>query len=378
MSYRLTWMFLLVVVVGSALAQICTPEWGYEGYSYIINNQSDLDEIAAKCATINGSIAMSYNYTGAFHLPNIRNITKGFKWFTILAVSMDDPKPTSINLPDLEFLGGSIWFNSLPTLKSFTAPKLKTVGSKALIDVTQELDLRSLVESEYLSVRGDATSVRLDSLRQVREQIQICNSDECNSNNSSHGTLDLSLPALHDVGHLLLQGRFSSLDTPKLTNISGFGSGSYSILLRSEEGPEIDLSFPELKYIQDDSLWLEGSIGSLSMPSLTNLTAWLYVKTYHRLDINLPFEEAGTMTLAGNISSVQLPNLKSVGQLQVNTDVSLDCKSLEETIIKATNASRSPVACHVENSAWHLGINLGAKVAFGSVVGVVVGLVMSY
>lgn len=100
---------------------------------------------------------MSYNYTGAFHLPNIRNITKGFKWFTILAVSMDDPKPTSINLPDLEFLGGSIWFNSLPTLKSFTAPKLKTVGSKAFIDVTQELDLRSLVESEYLSVRGDAS-----------------------------------------------------------------------------------------------------------------------------------------------------------------------------------------------------------------------------
>lgn len=38
------------------------------------------------------------------------------------------------------------------------------------------------------------------------------------------------------------------------------------------------------------------------MPSLTNLTAWLYVKTYDRLDINLPFVEAGTMTLGGNIS----------------------------------------------------------------------------
>ncbi|KAE8311858.1 hypothetical protein BDV41DRAFT_565420 [Aspergillus transmontanensis] len=378
MSYRSTWMLLLAVLVGTAMAQICTPEWGYEGESYIINNQSDLDEIAAKCTTINGSIAMSYNYTGAFHLPNIRNITKGFKWFSILSVGGDYPRPTSINLPDLEFLGGSIWFNSLPTLKNFTAPKLKTVGSKAFIDVTQELDLRSLVESEYLAVRGDASSVRLDSLRQVRQQIQICNTDECNPNNSSHGTLDLSLPALHEVGHLLLQGRFSSLDTPKLTNITGYGYGSYSIRLLSAEGPKIDLSFPELKYIHDESLWLEGSIGSLSMPSLTNLSVWLYVKTYDQLDINLPFEEAGTMTLGGNISSVQFPNLKSVSQLQVNTAASLDCKSLEETIIKATNASRSPVSCHVENSASHLGLNLVVKIAFGSAVGVVVGLVMSY
>ncbi|KAB8220096.1 hypothetical protein BDV33DRAFT_191480 [Aspergillus novoparasiticus] len=378
MNYRSTWMLLLAVVVGTALAQICTPERGYEGESYIINNQSDLDEIAAKCTTINGSIAMSYNYTGAFHLPNIRNITKGFRWFQIIDLSSDYPKPTSINLPDLEFLGGSIWFNSLPTLKNFTVPKLKTVGSKAFIDVTQELDLRSLVESEYLTVGGDASNVRLDSLQQVRQQIQICNTNECNANNSSRGTLDLSLPALHDVGHLLLQGRFSSLDTPKLTNISGFGPGSYSIQLRSAEGPKIDLSFPELKYIQDGSLWLEGSIGSLSMPRLTNLSVWLYIKTYDRLDINLPFEEAGTMTLGGNISSVQFPNLKSVGELQVNTAASLDCKSLEETIIKATNASRSPVTCHAENAASHLSLNLGAKVAFGSVVGVIVGLVMSY
>lgn len=51
-----------------------------------------------------------------------------------------------------------------------------------------------------------------------------------------------------------------SLATPNLTNLTGIGTGFYSIKLVTAGGPPINLSFPELKYIQGAGLWLEGNI----------------------------------------------------------------------------------------------------------------------
>lgn len=52
-------------------------------------------------------------------------------------------------------------------------------------------------------------SLRLDSLRQVRQQLLICNKDGCDPKSSPNGSLNLTFPALHDVGHVDLEGRFS-------------------------------------------------------------------------------------------------------------------------------------------------------------------------
>lgn len=138
------------------MAQVCTPEYGYEGYSYMVNGQSDLDKFTAKCTTVNGSIAMSVNYTGGFHLPNIRNITNGIRWWQD-GPNDNVPKATSIDLPDLEFIGGSLELASMPSLQNVTAPKLKTVVWEADIECTQEVDLRSLVDLEYLTVTGNVS-----------------------------------------------------------------------------------------------------------------------------------------------------------------------------------------------------------------------------
>jgi hypothetical protein len=135
------------------MAQICTPE---DGYRYLVGRQSDLDEITAKCTTVNGSITMTVNYTGSFYLPNIRNITNGL-WWSLTEFKNETPKTTSIDLPDLEFLGGSLEFNDISTLQSFTAPKLETVEWAANIQCTQEVDLRSLVDLEYLTITGNVS-----------------------------------------------------------------------------------------------------------------------------------------------------------------------------------------------------------------------------
>ena len=139
------------------MAQICTPERGYEGYTYVVYDQSDVDEITAKCTTVNGSIAMAYNYTGGFHLPNIRNVTRSIDWVQSRHFG-SFPNTTSVDLPDLEFLGGSLGLNNLPALQSLTAPKLATVGWSTDIGYAREVDLRSLVESEYLQVRGNVST----------------------------------------------------------------------------------------------------------------------------------------------------------------------------------------------------------------------------
>lgn len=138
------------------MAQICTPEIGYEGNSYIVNNQSDVDAIAAKCTTINGGISVTTNYTGGFHLPNVRNITSNIRWFQY-ELTNDVPKMTSMDLPDLEYLGSSLEMPGMPTLKSFTAPKLATVAWGVNVEHAQEVDLRSLVDLEYLSITGDVS-----------------------------------------------------------------------------------------------------------------------------------------------------------------------------------------------------------------------------
>ncbi|KAB8264654.1 hypothetical protein BDV32DRAFT_145331 [Aspergillus pseudonomiae] len=377
MSYRSVWMLLLAVVVSTAMAQICTPERGYEGYTYVVYDQSDVDEITAKCTTVNGSIAMAYNYTGGFHLPNIRNVTRSIDWVQSRHFG-SFPNTTSVDLPDLEFLGGSLGLNNLPALQSLTAPKLATVGWSTDIGYAREVDLRSLVESEYLQVRGNVSTLRLDSLRHVRQRMLICNRDECDPEKPPHDALDLSLPSLNDVGHLYLKGRFSSLDTPKLANITGAGLDYYGIQVLTAGGPAIDLSFPELKYIRSGSLSLEGNIASISMPNINKLTVWLTVKAYDGLDIDLPFQEADTIVLSGNISSVQFPNLRSVDTFQVNTITSLDCESLEETIMTATNASDYRITCRAENSSSRLGLNLGTTIAFASAIVVVFGLAMSF
>jgi hypothetical protein len=117
-----------------------------------------------------------------------------------------------------------------------------------------------------------------------------------------------------------------SLATPNLTNLTGFGNGFYNFKLLTAGGPPINVSFPELKYIQGEGLWLEGNISkyfppcsiskhfkyrnckltniasSISIPKITNMTVWFSVDAYDELDINLPFQEAQDIILTGNIT----------------------------------------------------------------------------
>jgi hypothetical protein len=142
------------------MAQLCTPEYGYWGYAYVVNTQSEVDAIAQSCTTINGSLVMYANYTGGFYLPNIRNILGSLQWRSLLrdTYSPDQPSPTTVDVPDLELVQNSLQMGSLPALRNFSAPKLKSVGWEVSVDYAVNVDLRALKEAEYFKYMGNAST----------------------------------------------------------------------------------------------------------------------------------------------------------------------------------------------------------------------------
>jgi hypothetical protein len=120
-----------------------------------------LDEIAEHCTTVNGSIVMAYNYTGSFYLPKVRNITSLFRWVFGKNDINKEPTPTSVNPPDLEYLGSSLWLNGLRTVRNVSMPKLKTVGWDMDIDYVHEEDFRSLETAEYVNIMRNISEVAI-------------------------------------------------------------------------------------------------------------------------------------------------------------------------------------------------------------------------
>ena len=154
------------LLTSAATAQVCTPEPLYgEIYSYEIHNQSALDTLARGCTSINGSVSITYNYTGPVYLPNIRSIDGDLIWYPEsldvswgrLSKSAEDAisQKESISVPDLEHLGGDLQFRSLHIFRNISAPKLNAVEGFVSIDYAYDVDLRSLRNADQVHIYGN-------------------------------------------------------------------------------------------------------------------------------------------------------------------------------------------------------------------------------
>ncbi|PYH75740.1 hypothetical protein BO82DRAFT_359799 [Aspergillus uvarum CBS 121591] len=353
------------------VAQVCLPPLGEDGYSYNATDQSVLDAIAKNCTTINGSIVIATGYTGSFYLPNVRNITGQIRygWEGDPAV----PAPTSISLPDLEYMGSDMYLLGISTLANVSAPMLKTAGWALRMDYVQDVDLRSLETVRYVEISGDISSLRLDSLRNVSGHFSICNKDRCEENQSSTTPLYISLPSLQSVGTIETAGSLSGLAVPNLTTIKEEARFAGFHRTASNESA-INIAFPRLKSAPAYMI-LGGNISSLSMPEMRNMSGYFRVDAGDSLAIDLPFEEASSIALYGAISSVKFPKLKSLFGFSVHSSLSLDCQSVEETIRKAANGSKGYVDCSSKKHSKRLGTGAIAGIVVGVVIGV--GLIVA-
>ncbi|KAL4786105.1 hypothetical protein BJX76DRAFT_355517 [Aspergillus varians] len=384
-SWSLSLLILAAGAFPAATAQTCTPPYGEYGYHYFIDNQTTLDDLATRCTTINGSIVISPNYTGRFYLPAVQNITEMFRW--ALNINTNDPEkqrpsPTIIDLPDLEYLGESLWLNGLSSVTNVSMPRLKTVEADVKVDYARQVDFGALEDVDYLAVVGGVESLRLGSLREVHQRLQICNKDQCGTNVEPSGSLDISLPSLQSVGTLSLKGRISSLEVSSLTTVAGDGVDVYDFEFSTAGGPTLNLTFPRLDNFTGE-MSLDGDIGSLSMPNLRNMSqSGFSLSTYDDLAVDLPFDGIHDLTLGGSIASIDLPNLHFLNSsISVSSTLPIDCASILDTLSTATNTTvqaGGKLQCTTTSTfvtyskgKGHSGLSTGAKAAIGVVVGVV-------
>ncbi|KAL5041446.1 hypothetical protein BDW71DRAFT_167529 [Aspergillus fruticulosus] len=363
------------------MAQVCTPEslYGYD-YAYYVTNQSTLDTIASECTSINGSILISYNYTGSFYLPSIRNITGDVQWYADSLYSYEyegfsnryvTSPVNSISLPDLEHIDGDLKLQHLYDLRNISAPKLSSVGHSVYVDYAYNVDLRSLQDAEYVSIYGNLSSLRLDSLQAVNQTLKICNKDECSSSLSPVSSLELFLLSLKLAGDIELEGRISTLTLPELTSIRGMETSpawgsTTGFQLTTGGGRPLDLAFPRLNTVSGD-IQVIGNIASLSMPEMIDTNMTLTVKAFDPLAIDLPIHRVRKLELRGNISSVNLPNLRGAyNGIYIHSNMALDCDAIREAIFRNVSIWTGSTICSAKEAEPEShGLSTSAKAGIG-------------
>ncbi|KAL3442447.1 hypothetical protein BJX65DRAFT_286818 [Aspergillus insuetus] len=231
-------------------------------------------------------------------------------------------------MPDLEY-AKSLFLHRMDSLETFSVPKLASLGWATLsipshIDI---LEMPALEESGSLNLDGNFTDVSFPALHTVAMgDLIIMNSfvgvePETNMN--------ISLPALNSADSIFIHGRASRISLPELTYLASpwlTGSGSNFSLW----GETIELDLPKLHTV-DGSIYFEGNITSLSLPSLDWVDKNLTVTAGNPLAIDIPeLGYAKVIRLSGKIKSVELPGLNNWSELHVDTDLAFDCDAIME------------------------------------------------
>ncbi|KAF4187956.1 hypothetical protein CNMCM7927_002833 [Aspergillus lentulus] len=340
------------------------------------------------CTTIDDDITLLGSFTGSLSLPNVTSIN-GVITYTAPTETFE---LTSISLPDVLYLGGiNVHLPSSQEIIEVSAPKATAVGTISLAVLsTAAVDFRSLKQATSISLAGNYSSVRLDSLEQVNGNLSILGSDTIATNyldNEAHGQLPLSFPALKYATFIRFSGVITEFSMPVLetTNIQTrnyLGPSGVSI---HNYGATVDLDLPKLRSV-GDMLDLQGAISNLSLDSLQSIQGNITVNSSSYLEVNFTsLYSAETIQLNGNITSAGFPSLTGVSRITINTTDPIDCSSFQRAIQRAAPASNS--TCNGTGmtgvtSTSGRGLSTRAKVGIAigvSIAGIIiVGLIIWY
>ncbi|KAL3487830.1 hypothetical protein BJX62DRAFT_212879 [Aspergillus germanicus] len=185
----------------------------------------------------------------------------------------------------------------------------------------------ALEESGSLTLTGNFTDVSFPALHTVAMgDVIIRNRLVAVEPETS---MNISFPALNSTDSIFISGRASRISLPELTYLASpwlTGSGSNFSL----RGETIELDLPKLHTV-DGSIYFEGNITSLSLPSLDWVDKNLTVTAGNPLAIEIPeLGYAKMIRLSGKIKSVELPGLNNWSELHVDTDLAFDCDAFME------------------------------------------------
>ncbi|KAL3468573.1 hypothetical protein BJX64DRAFT_8457 [Aspergillus heterothallicus] len=321
-------LLLLHVVIACGMLLLGTAAHECASHeNYTVRTQDDINTLTRNCTEIVGELGL-VDWSGSLTLPNITRVG------TITLYSGD---VSSVDLPELEYLGGNLILTDLPSLSRVSLPRLEYVEGLYLdlVGDTPEIALPALANASSIYLRGNFTTQSFDSLRNVEKLFDICNGFSCGfySHMDASTSMSLSFPVLERVGSLKVGGNVTSLSTPEVTAITCNNDECdwAALQLKLYGSSRIAVNFPRLS-IMEGNFYIRGDIDSISFPALRDYTHEFITIPYEPLNITLPVETGHKFLFSGNVSGINLPNLKSFDRIHVDSDLKIDCDQFWDDI----------------------------------------------
>ncbi|EAW11253.1 uncharacterized protein ACLA_089450 [Aspergillus clavatus NRRL 1] len=327
---------------------------------YPVESADDLNRFATdNCTVIYGNIEISSDFNGAFAIPNVEII---YGNITLRDSSgLSSVNLTSIELPNALAVEG-IELPDIPALKNISAPKAilaRSIKFAQQSSISPNVDFRSLIRAENISLTGNYSSLHFDALQKVNNSLSVCSVRDCGP--ADKFELAISFPALISAAYIRVGGLINSLSLPALETINATKpdyAGPLGLDVHNYGRP-LALDFPKLRSVSN-TLDLQGSISSLSLDSLAATDADILIDTDSSLDLNFrSLESANTIQLNGSITSAEFPVLQHVQRVTINADSSIDCRPLKQALQRA--APNSDSICNRKSVFEPKGLSPGAK-----------------
>ncbi|KAL3462678.1 hypothetical protein BJX64DRAFT_288142 [Aspergillus heterothallicus] len=336
------WLSLITLshVIFGALAQQCasSPNGNYGE----IASQKDLDALQSNCTIFLGSYYITQEFTSAFVLPGIVNVSNIYAGSHGGFHGVDIP---SFDMPDLEY-AHFLSLERMDSLESFSVPKIRSLAAGATLGVPSHLDvlkMPALEQSGGLSLTGNFTDVSFPALHTITTgELVLKNINDFAPAAEAETSMNISFPALNSSKTMSIMGRASRwmqsadnmppprgpilrVSLPSLTSLEWASAISASSSF-SLWGDAFELDMPKLAIV-NENINFEGNITALSLPSLERVEGNLTVTAASNpLSIDLPkLTNVEAIHLTGKIERVELPNLKHWLGLHVDTDLKFDC-----------------------------------------------------
>ncbi|KAL4886166.1 hypothetical protein BJY04DRAFT_178571 [Aspergillus karnatakaensis] len=309
-------------------------------YQYHINSQDQLDFLAQNCTEIDATIYIDGNYSGGFILHNVTNITASLSMAHYGGVTPPGYIAPSIEFPDL-ISALDLSFYDIPALRKLSLPKLERVKTLSLMTTGEtpgRLEFPVLHNASRILLRGNLQGVSFPSLKNVSDDLTICNTINCEIMEDTNTTMDIALPVLETANNVRISGRASSLAAPELATLAPTRETNSPSIAIGLKGNAVPISLPKLTTLGSRSSF-QGNFSSLSLHSLVN-TSWLSIRSESNLDINLPVENAGGWSsFSGPIRNISFPNLRDFDEILVDTSLEFDCEAFQEGLENQVNGT---------------------------------------
>ncbi|KAL4883524.1 hypothetical protein BJY04DRAFT_26499 [Aspergillus karnatakaensis] len=300
------------------VAQECTAS-----HNFTISSQEQLNRITSNCTEITGELSL-VDYSGSLTLRNITRIQS--------IVLYPGSSLTELDLPELEIYEDNLILTGLDDLRRVSAPKLRGIEALHVAFTGDEVELSVPALSNVSSVflRGNFKSQTFDSLRYVRTKFDICNAINCENFSYMNATtsMDLSFPALERIGNFQVGGNVTRLSTPEVTAITCSDCDWAALHLKLFGATPIAVDFPRLRTMEGNT-YIRGDIASISLPALQEYTHEFIAIPHQALNITLPVQTGENFLFTGNVTEINLPNLRDFTRIHIDSDIKdFDCDEL--------------------------------------------------